>query len=90
MAAFFFFKEAEKSHAENNHLQAVLRRLKRRKSDEPQNGSGVCSICLDDPLEVLFNPCGHIATCGRCAQRCLACPICRNRIDSRKKVFLAS
>lgn len=87
LAAFFFFKEAEKSHAENHQLHAELRRLKKRRSDD---GSGICSICLEDPLEVLFNPCGHIATCQRCAHQCQSCPICRSRIESTKKVFLAS
>jgi len=42
----------------------------------------VCVICFDRTIEVLLDPCGHIAVCAECAQSLAPprCPICRVEI----------
>ena len=51
-----------------------------------------CVICFES-LEVLFLPCKHICTCMKCAslltQGDRNCPMCRGRIESIMKVFIA-
>ena len=30
------------------------------------NSKHLCILCMDNPLEVVFVPCGHIVTCTNC------------------------
>lgn len=38
-------------------------------SSEDLYDGKICIICYDDPRNCFFVPCGHSATCYRCAQR---------------------
>ncbi|KAG8469898.1 hypothetical protein KFE25_006353 [Diacronema lutheri] len=46
-----------------------------------------CCICLEHAIDSVFVPCGHQVACGRCAQQCETCPICRAEIERCLKVF---
>ena len=53
-------------------------------SDAPEN---MCVICLSTEVNALIRPCGHTATCMRCAEgmwkdQPARCPICRMLMDS--------
>ena len=53
-------------------------------SHTPEN---TCVICLSTEVNALIRPCGHTATCMRCAEgmwndKPARCPICRMPIDS--------
>nr|XP_022291915.1 baculoviral IAP repeat-containing protein 3-like [Crassostrea virginica]XP_022291916.1 baculoviral IAP repeat-containing protein 3-like [Crassostrea virginica] len=37
----------------------------------------LCKICMDERVNVVFIPCGHIATCLDCAKPLQKCPMCR-------------
>ena len=37
----------------------------------------ICKICMDERVNVVFIPCGHIATCLDCAKPLRKCPMCR-------------
>jgi len=52
------------------------------RSDLPEmlREAAVCKICYDEPMTVLFRPCGHLLTCRSCAQQLSNCPICRQSI----------
>ncbi|CAI9755073.1 unnamed protein product [Fraxinus pennsylvanica] len=62
-------------------------------SQEPSNTSTavqddrnqVCPVCLANGKDLAFN-CGHM-TCGDCSSRLSDCPICRQRISSRLRLF---
>ena len=45
-----------------------------------------CCICMENPKEIIFNPCYHFDTCIKCAEQLKVvsskCPICRTRIAS--------
>ncbi|KAK7243729.1 hypothetical protein RIF29_38539 [Crotalaria pallida] len=52
---------------------------------DDQNQS-VCPICLTNGRDLAFG-CGHM-TCRDCGSRITNCPICRERITSRLRVFI--
>lgn len=43
--------------------------------------NNACIVCLDCPVTVIFNPCGHCVTCAGCAELLVKakqpCPLCR-------------
>jgi len=46
-----------------------------------------CCICMENPKEIIFDPCYHFDTCIKCAEQLVVvvsskCPICRTRITS--------
>ena len=46
----------------------------------------ICSICSNEPCDVLFMPCCHIVTCSRCAPRETTCSSCQEQVASTIKV----
>jgi hypothetical protein len=55
--------------------------------------SSVCVVCLDRPRDCVISPCFHLALCLEDASALFAkqasCPVCRGRITSISRVFLA-
>ncbi|KAK3606641.1 hypothetical protein CHS0354_032116 [Potamilus streckersoni] len=47
-----------------------------------------CKICMENPIRVIFIPCGHLVCCETCAPAFRKCPICRKRIQQAIKTFL--
>ncbi|KAG6410202.1 hypothetical protein SASPL_128255 [Salvia splendens] len=45
----------------------------------------ICPICLSNPKDMVFG-CGHQTCCG-CGQDLQLCPVCRNRIETRIKLY---
>ena len=41
-----------------------------------------CSICMETVELIIFYPCGHCCSCGTCATKIRACPLCRAPIGS--------
>jgi len=64
------------------------------KLDEAENRL-TCSICMDRPRDVVFQPCGHLAVCRDCCQkhpgscRFRKCPICRRPVEKALTVIMA-
>ncbi|XP_071160548.1 baculoviral IAP repeat-containing protein 7-like [Mytilus edulis] len=48
-----------------------------------------CKICLEEPVSILFLPCGHLASCVNCASMLRRCPICRKFIKGTVKTYLS-
>ena len=48
-----------------------------------------CKVCFDEEVQVLFLPCRHLVTCGKCANRLNECPMCKENILDKKRAFLA-
>lgn len=40
----------------------------------------LCKICMDRERGVVFQPCGHLVSCWKCAQLISDCPVCRRPI----------
>ncbi|XP_071160648.1 baculoviral IAP repeat-containing protein 7-A-like [Mytilus edulis] len=47
-----------------------------------------CKICLDEPVSIVFLPCGHMAACINCAPALRRCPICRAFIKGTVKAIM--
>ncbi|KAL5568776.1 hypothetical protein UlMin_025351 [Ulmus minor] len=54
-------------------------------SSNDERNQAVCPICLTNGKDLAFN-CGHM-TCRDCGSRVSLCPICRQPITSRLRVF---
>ncbi|KAG8192761.1 hypothetical protein JTE90_009781 [Oedothorax gibbosus] len=49
----------------------------------------LCKVCLDEQFNVLFEPCGHVATCMDCAKCLQKCPICRCFITKKRRIYMS-
>jgi len=48
-----------------------------------------CSVCMDEQIDTVCLPCGHLALCEGCAQKLNArCVICNAKVQKMQKVFL--
>ena len=47
-----------------------------------------CTVCLVEEVQVLFLPCRHLVTCGKCANRLNQCPTCREHIQDTIRALL--
>jgi len=47
----------------------------------------LCKICMDNPLQMVFLPCGHLSTCEDCSKNLKECPICRQNITGKVKTY---
>ena len=53
-----------------------------------------CKVCLDNNIDSVFLPCGHMMTCITCGFKLvswlgISCPICRKQIGGVAKIFRA-
>ena len=87
LAALFYFKSAEEAQVEKRRLEEELRRVKSARDD---SAGGRCAVCMGNPLEVALAPCGHVCLCRECADKVDTCPICREDIQDRTGVFVAT
>lgn len=55
------------------------------KSKEENNK--LCCICLDQPKSIVLLPCGHICVCEGCGKSVQQCPLCRENVQGRSKVY---
>ncbi|XP_052075900.1 baculoviral IAP repeat-containing protein 2-like isoform X2 [Mytilus californianus] len=71
----------------NPDLELSIRSLE----EENQNlkDQQTCKICLDEPIAIVFLPCGHLAACTNCAPALRRCPICRAFIKGTVKAILS-
>lgn len=49
----------------------------------------ICKVCYVEELEVMFLPCGHIATCTKCAFKLTSCAICRKHIHKMLRAIIS-
>ena len=56
----------------------------------------LCSICFTNVINIILNPCGHIAICKDCIEgmiqhssdSTIKCPLCNNYIEMYNNIFL--
>ena len=46
-----------------------------------------CVVCLENPKNIILQPCFHFAICQKCLHKLDKCPICRDNIDLYNVVF---
>jgi len=50
-------------------------------------GNPDCVICMENPKEILINPCKHFCLCLVCSDRVTNCPLCKQLIESKDRIF---
>lgn len=63
--------------------------LKQFEDDNAEDFEDECAICLENPKEIMFKPCGHVALCQECAEdnEFTSCFICRKELTDTIKVI---
>jgi len=64
--------------------------------EEEEDDSKICSVCMDNPIEMAVIPCGHTCLCHGCSEdyknnpRNLSsgCPLCRGKIERFLRIYL--
>ncbi|XP_063265653.1 E3 ubiquitin-protein ligase LRSAM1 isoform X2 [Prinia subflava] len=46
-----------------------------------------CVVCMEQEPQMIFLPCGHVCCCQGCCQRLPSCPLCRQDIAQRIRIF---
>jgi hypothetical protein len=46
-----------------------------------------CVVCEERRVEMAFSPCGHFVSCAQCAVSLKECPMCRNAIRDKVKIY---
>nr|NP_001121594.1 zinc finger protein Ci-ZF(ZZ/RING)-1 [Ciona intestinalis]XP_018671186.1 zinc finger protein Ci-ZF(ZZ/RING)-1 isoform X2 [Ciona intestinalis]FAA00182.1 TPA: zinc finger protein [Ciona intestinalis] len=54
---------------------------------ESTEDSNSCTICMDRKINTVLSPCNHMLSCQECSKMLKQCPVCREPIDKRVKVF---
>ena len=76
-------EEAERNSNEMESMSSLKEENKRLRE------MTICKICMDNTVDVVFLPCGHIASCHQCAPALKKCPICRGKVKGVVKAYLA-
>jgi Zinc finger, C3HC4 type (RING finger) len=62
-------------------------------SNDKLRSSFLCTVCLNNPRDVILLPCGHLILCGACALRIQdmgnCCPVCREEIDWIQSAYIS-
>jgi Inhibitor of Apoptosis domain/Zinc finger, C3HC4 type (RING finger) len=69
------------------YLHNSSTQLNQRPITQP-NQALLCKICLCNELTTLFKPCNHLIVCDECSPRFNSCPVCRENINEKQRVFL--
>lgn len=48
-----------------------------------------CVVCMDQKSDVVLLNCGHVCCCFNCSNSLTSCPICRNPVVQRVRIFLS-
>ncbi|NXT07364.1 LRSM1 ligase, partial [Prunella fulvescens] len=46
-----------------------------------------CVVCMEREPQMIFLPCGHVCCCQGCCERLHSCPLCRQDIAQRIRIF---
>lgn len=57
---------------------------------EPEVPLSECVVCLEREAQVIFLNCGHVCCCPQCCQPLRTCPLCRQEIAQRLRIYHSS
>ena len=79
-----YFKSLE---IENENLKKSQQLIEK----EIQNlkESNFCKICVNNEINTVFLPCGHLVTCNACALSLKNCPMCRKNINDKIRIYMS-
>ncbi|XP_004677369.2 PREDICTED: E3 ubiquitin-protein ligase LRSAM1 [Condylura cristata] len=56
----------------------------------PSAPAAECVVCLEREAQMIFLNCGHVCCCQQCSQPLRTCPLCRQEIAQRLRIFHSS
>lgn len=74
-------KKLNQSQDRLNKLEESFEGLKKQMDYERE--TYLCKICFDNPREILYFPCQHLAVCKSCDYNLDECPICRQPVENQ-------
>ena len=54
----------------------------------PMKEAPICKICMDNEVDLVLLPCGHLISCVNCAHKLKDCPVCRQFIKRIVRTFM--
>ncbi|CAG0892613.1 unnamed protein product [Darwinula stevensoni] len=82
-------KKSTKARIRENVVNAPPKKLKKKEStegrrkrvgEESSSESFLCKVCLEEEMGIVFQPCGHLMTCPKCASSLTTCPPCKDDV----------
>ncbi|CAG9329890.1 unnamed protein product [Blepharisma stoltei] len=73
--------------------QAQRRRIRREENEMNREviirmpAGFECCICLENPRNIITDPCKHLSICQLCSENLEDCPICRTPITAKTRIF---
>ncbi|XP_051981320.1 E3 ubiquitin-protein ligase LRSAM1-like isoform X1 [Xyrauchen texanus] len=49
--------------------------------------SSECVVCMEHEAQMIFLPCGHVCCCQTCSNALQSCPLCRDCISQRVRLY---
>ncbi len=82
----------DSSHAEESSSSSSSKRRQQdaRKEDAEEEDTDLCRICFEANRDTILLPCGHYFYCTDCVEKLAhpdVCPYCREKINTKHKVY---
>ena len=57
--------------------------------NRPMKEAPICKIFMDNEVDLVLLPCGHLISCVNCAPSLKDCPVCRQSIHGTVKTYMS-
>lgn len=91
-------EEIETLRLELEHAKQCLKEERKKQHPTPWNSVDhaetalasqyECKICMSEPVECVFLPCGHCMACTTCGPRQMKCPMCQLPIEETTRIYM--
>ncbi len=82
----------DKPHATEPHMTTYVSRYEYQtllRENEAMREERMCKICMDNDVNIVFLPCGHLVSCQECAPNIKKCAVCRAPIRDTVRTYLS-
>ena len=73
-------------------IKCLMGNIERVISNNCAPKNNMCTVCVTNPINAVFTPCGHQSCCYQCYQKDPAnfkkCHICRKRVRKTIRTFM--
>ncbi len=76
-------KTCATTYVSSYEFQTLLRENQAMKDER------MCKICMDNEVNIVFLPCGHLVSCQNCAPAIKKCAVCRSLIRGTVRTYLS-
>lgn len=79
--------EQKEKRLKEKHKRLRDKQRKIRELSKQNRESRLCVVCQERRKSHVLTPCWHFALCARCSKEVDDCPMCRQKIHKRQRVF---